>query len=256
MLDVAAVARTFLESGYTLIIGAGVLQPLDDILAKDSIDRGLMPGPRIVPSGPMVTEAGGLGADGGLMEVAADARELREIVARQCDGGRPGAQAVHLRRRRSCPSSRPRTSYMNDEMLSAAVDEAARHGAFITVHARGSASVAMAARTGVRHHPPRLLPRRRGARARWRPAATTSGSAPGCTTCTPWSTATPSRGASPPEQIEPSGYRDELESPGRRAAAAAGSRHPDPGRRRLRPPVDPPRHLRGRARSATSSWSA
>ena len=44
--------------------------------------------------------------------------------------------------------------YMDDEMLNAAVDEADRHGAFITVHARGSASVAMAARTGVRiiHH--------------------------------------------------------------------------------------------------------
>jgi hypothetical protein len=32
--------------------------------------------------------------------------------------------------------------YMNDEMLVAAVGEASRHGAFITVHARGSASVA------------------------------------------------------------------------------------------------------------------
>ncbi|HSA52624.1 MAG TPA: amidohydrolase family protein, partial [Yinghuangia sp.] len=44
--------------------------------------------------------------------------------------------------------------YMDDEMLSAAVEEADKHGAFISVHARGSASVAMAARTGVRlvHH--------------------------------------------------------------------------------------------------------
>jgi imidazolonepropionase-like amidohydrolase len=43
---------------------------------------------------------------------------------------------------------------MNDEMLLAAVQEADRHGAFLTTHARGSASVAMAARTGVRiiHH--------------------------------------------------------------------------------------------------------
>ena len=51
ILDVAAVTRTFLESGYTLIVGAGVLQPDDDVLAKDFIDRGLIPGPRIVPSG-------------------------------------------------------------------------------------------------------------------------------------------------------------------------------------------------------------
>jgi imidazolonepropionase-like amidohydrolase len=43
---------------------------------------------------------------------------------------------------------------MDDEMLLAAVEEADRYGAFLTVHARGAASVAMAARTGVRiiHH--------------------------------------------------------------------------------------------------------
>src|SRR6266702_356624 len=95
LLDVAAVTRTFLESGYTLIIGAGVTQELDDLLAKDFIDRGYIPGPHIVPSGAMIAE-----------------------------------------------------------MLTAAVEEADKYGAFLTAHARGSASVAMAARTGVRiiHH--------------------------------------------------------------------------------------------------------
>ena len=74
MLDVAAVARTFLESGYTLIIGAGTTAAATTTSwPRTSIERGLMPGPRIVPSGPMVTEADGLGADGGLMEVVADA---------------------------------------------------------------------------------------------------------------------------------------------------------------------------------------
>jgi imidazolonepropionase-like amidohydrolase len=153
MLDVAAVARTFLESGYTLIIGAGVTQPLDDLLAKDAIDRGLLAGPRIVPSGAMVAEAGGLGSEGEIMDVATDARELREIVARQCD---LGVQAIKLFISGDgiVPAYPSDDVYMNDEMLSAAVEEADRHGAFITAHARGSASVAMAARTGVRivHH--------------------------------------------------------------------------------------------------------
>lgn len=153
MLDVAAVARTFLESGYTLIIGAGTTQPLDDILAKDAIDRGLIPGPRIVPSGPMIAEVGGLGADGELMEVAADARSLREIVARQCDMG-ARALKLFISGDGVVPEYPSQDVYMNDEMLTAAVEEAARHGAFLTTHARGSASVAMAARTGVRiiHH--------------------------------------------------------------------------------------------------------
>ncbi|SEP10471.1 amidohydrolase family protein [Trujillonella endophytica] len=153
MLDVVAVVRTFLESGYTQIIGAGVTQPGDDLLAKQAIEAGLIPGPRIVPSGMMVAEVGGLGSDGELMEVAADAASLREIVARQCDQG-VTALKLFVSGDGVVPAHPSEDVYMDDEMLSAAVAEADRHGAFITVHARGSASVAMAARTGVRiiHH--------------------------------------------------------------------------------------------------------
>jgi imidazolonepropionase-like amidohydrolase len=153
MLDVAAVTRTFLESGYTLIIGAGATQPRDDILARDSIERGLIAGPRIVPSGPMIAQAGGLGSEGELMEVAADARQLREIVARQCDMG-ARALKLFISGDGVIPEYPSQDVYMNDEMLLAAVEEADSRGAFLTAHARGSASVAMAARTGVRiiHH--------------------------------------------------------------------------------------------------------
>jgi imidazolonepropionase-like amidohydrolase len=152
-LDVAAVARTFLESGYTLVVGAGVLQPDDDVLAKGAIDRGLIRGPRIVPSGRMITEPGALGADDGLMDVAADAREIREVVARQCDAG-VRAIKMFISGDSILPGFPSDDAYMNDDMVSAAVDEADRHGGFVTVHARGSASVARAARTGVRlvHH--------------------------------------------------------------------------------------------------------
>jgi imidazolonepropionase-like amidohydrolase len=168
-LDVAAVTRTFLESGYTLIVGAGVLQPLDDVLARDAIDRGLLTGPRIVPSGTMIAEVGGLG-DGGPMDVVSDAAGLREVVARQCDSG-VRVLKLFISGDGIVPAYPSEDVYMNDEMLEAAVDEADRHGAFISVHARGSASVAMAARTGVRliHHACflddlalRALARRRG----------------------------------------------------------------------------------------------
>jgi imidazolonepropionase-like amidohydrolase len=152
-LDVAAVARTFIESGYTLIVGAGVLQPGDDVLAEDAIERGLIRGPRIVPSGRMITQRGALGADDGLMEVAADARELRELVARQCDAG-VRAVKMFISGDSIIPGYPSSDTYMDDAMVRAAVEEADRHGAFVTVHARGSASVAMAARAGVRliHH--------------------------------------------------------------------------------------------------------
>ena len=153
ILDVAAVARTFLESGYTLIIGAGVLQDGDDTLMKDFIDRGLLPGPRIVPSGPMVTEPGALGADGGLMDVVSDAGSMRRAVARQCDSG-VKAVKLFISGDGIVPEYPSEDTYMNDAMVSAAVEEAARYGAIVTVHARSAGSIAMAARTGVQliHH--------------------------------------------------------------------------------------------------------
>lgn len=152
-LDVAAVVRTFLESGYTTIVGAGATQPRDDLLAHEAIESGLIPGPRLIPSGPMIAAEGGLGADGGMMDVATDAASLREIVARQCDQG-VKALKLFISGDGVIPEHPSQDVYMDDAMLEAAVAEADRHGAFLTAHARGSLSVAMAARTGVRivHH--------------------------------------------------------------------------------------------------------
>jgi imidazolonepropionase-like amidohydrolase len=153
ILDAAAVTRIFLESGYTLIIGAGVLQADDDLLMKDFIDRGLMPGPRLVPSGPMVTAPEALGADSPWMQVAGDAKEIRSIVAGQCDRG-VRAVKLFISGDGIVPEFPSTDTYMDDDMLRAAVDEAAKYGAIITVHARSAGSVAMAARTGVQliHH--------------------------------------------------------------------------------------------------------
>nr|MDT0667540.1 hypothetical protein [Micromonospora sp. DSM 115978] len=131
----------------------GVLQPLDDVNARDAIDAGRIPGPRIVASGTLVTAVGAISADSGMSEVAADAKELREIVARQCDTG-VRALKLFISGDGIVPEFPSEDVYMNDEMLLAAVEEADKYGAFVTVHARSAASVAMAARTGVRlvHH--------------------------------------------------------------------------------------------------------
>jgi imidazolonepropionase-like amidohydrolase len=153
MLDVAAVAATFLGSGYTTIIGAGTTQPEDDIRVKAAIDKGWLPGPRVIPSGPMIAAAEGLGGDGEMMQVAADAGQLTEIVKTQCDMG-ARALKLFISGDGVIPEFPSQDVYMDDEMLAAAVTEADKHGAFLTTHARGSLSVAMAARTGVRiiHH--------------------------------------------------------------------------------------------------------
>lgn len=152
-LDVAAVTATFLKSGYTTIVGAGVLQEGDDIQARGAIEHGYVLGPRIFPSGRMVAGKGGLGDGDGLMEVADGAQSMREIVARQCDQG-VRAVKLFISGDNIVPGHPSDDIYMDDAMVEAAVTEADRHGGFVTAHARGAASVAMAARTGVRiiHH--------------------------------------------------------------------------------------------------------
>lgn len=153
ILDVAAVVRTFLSAGYTTIIGAGVTQAQDDLLAASAISRGLIPGPRIVPSGLMIAEVDGLGADGELMQVASSVESLCEIVRGQCEQG-VRALKLFVSGDGIVPEYPSQDVYFTEEMLTAAASVAASYGAFLTTHARGAESVAMAARSGVRiiHH--------------------------------------------------------------------------------------------------------
>jgi imidazolonepropionase-like amidohydrolase len=50
-LDLAGVARSFLESGYTFVIGAGVLQERDDLHLDAAIRRAPSPAPASSPAG-------------------------------------------------------------------------------------------------------------------------------------------------------------------------------------------------------------
>jgi imidazolonepropionase-like amidohydrolase len=144
-LEVAGVVRTYLRWGYTLLIGAGSMKPRVEVIVQRAIDRGLIDGPRLWPSGDMITQRGKLGAPT-LTEVD-DAEGIRRVVGGQCE---LGVRSIKL-----MVSGHPsQMTYMDDAMVAAAVDEAARHDAFVTVHARSTEGVRMAARNGVRivHH--------------------------------------------------------------------------------------------------------
>ncbi|HET8619385.1 MAG TPA: amidohydrolase family protein [Acidimicrobiales bacterium] len=150
-LEVAGVVRTYLRSGYTLLVGAGSLKPRVDVLVQRAIDKGLVEGPRLVPSGEMITQRGAIGA-GNLREVG-DAEEMRRAVGEQVE---LGVRSVKLMASGDgiVPGHPSQVTYLDDAMVAAAVDEAARGGAFVTAHARGPDSVRMCVRNGVRivHH--------------------------------------------------------------------------------------------------------
>ncbi len=150
-LEVAAVVATYLRWGYTLLIGAGALKPRVDVIIQRAIDRGRIPGPRLWPSGDMITQRGAIGSPT-LTEVAS-AEEMRRVVGAQCE---LGVRVIKLMVSGDgvVPEHPSQVTYMDDAMVGAAVDEAAAHGAFVTAHARSTEGVRMAVRNGVRivHH--------------------------------------------------------------------------------------------------------
>ncbi len=150
-LEVAAVVRTYLRWGYTVLVGAGALKPRADVIIQRAIDRGLVDGPRLWPSGDMITERGAIGAPT-LTEVDG-ADEMRRVVGQQCE---LGVRVIKLMVSGDgiVPGHPSQTTYMDDAMVAAAVEEAEAHGAFVTVHARSTDGVRMAVRNGVRivHH--------------------------------------------------------------------------------------------------------
>jgi imidazolonepropionase-like amidohydrolase len=150
-LEVAGVVRTYLRAGYTLLVGAGSLKPRVDVLVHRALEKGLVDGPRMLPSGEMITQRGAIGA-GNLREVG-DAEEMRRAVGEQVE---LGVKTVKLMASGDgiVPGHPSQQTYLDDAMVAAAVDEAAKGGAFVTAHARGPGSVRMCVRNGVRivHH--------------------------------------------------------------------------------------------------------
>ena len=150
-LEVAAVVRTYLRWGYTLLVGAGAMKPRVDVIVHRAIDRGSIDGPRLWPSGAMITQRGAIGAP--VLTEVGDAAEMRRVVDEQCT---LGVRAIKLMVSGDgiVPDHPSQTTYMDDAMVAAAVETADAHGAFVTAHARSTEGVRMAVRNGVRivHH--------------------------------------------------------------------------------------------------------
>ncbi|HWD25183.1 MAG TPA: amidohydrolase family protein, partial [Acidimicrobiales bacterium] len=149
-LEIAGVVKTYLASGYTTLIGAGTFRPRIDVNIQRAIDRGLIPGPRLWPSGELITTEGSPGLAGAR---AADPKEMRRTVAAQCEMGVkvikliPASDGIN-------PPDPSMNDAMNDALVSAAVQEAEAHGAFVALHARSTELVRIGVRNGVRivHH--------------------------------------------------------------------------------------------------------
>ena len=155
MLKTAANARRMLDAGFTSCFSAAAAKPRLDIVLRNAIDSGELPGPRTLAASPEMTVAAGLG----------DVRLLhmyRENFAVVCNGPeefrrfsrqmvREGVDTlkINVSGDAGTPASPADKTVMNDAEVAAVCDVAQAHGKRVAAHARSAASVRMCLRHGV-----------------------------------------------------------------------------------------------------------
>jgi imidazolonepropionase-like amidohydrolase len=140
-------ARTYIDSGYTMCVGAASAKDRLDVVCRDAINAGRIPGPRYLANGPEIAVTGGAliksitkFADGpeGMRKAV---RELIDIGVDQIKLSMTGEEITG--------TQRAEDTYFSDEEVAAAVTEAHRRGKRVCAHARSAESVKMCVRNGV-----------------------------------------------------------------------------------------------------------
>lgn len=153
----AANARKTLEAGFTTVRDVGSAHFVDVSLSH-AVEKGLVPGPHVIPSGHALGVTGGhcdtTGFAPGVAERGADTGiadgpwELVEAVRYQI---KHGARWIKVCATAGVLSFEGPVGaqQLSEEELAAIVEEAARHGVKVAAHAHGTAGIEAAVRAGV-----------------------------------------------------------------------------------------------------------
>jgi imidazolonepropionase-like amidohydrolase len=154
-------ARATLLAGFTSVRDMGPRRAFVDVALRDAIERGIVIGPRIQPSGAYVTISGGAGDVTGLAQDVIDSlpRELRFGVADGPDQVRrvvrqiirQGAGVIKILSTGAVLTlgSAPGAQEFDEDEIRAAVEEASKAGLKVACHAHGPAGAMAAVRAGV-----------------------------------------------------------------------------------------------------------
>jgi imidazolonepropionase-like amidohydrolase len=152
----AGVAKTYLDHGWTSCVGAATAKPRLDVVVRNAINEGLIPGPRYLAASQEITVAGSLGDDMlphlpypefSFGQVVSGPEEMRKIVRMFLKYGVDSIK-LNLSGDNLTPKSDARTSWMSDEEVAMAVRETKLRGKRVAVHARSCDSIKQALRHG------------------------------------------------------------------------------------------------------------
>jgi imidazolonepropionase-like amidohydrolase len=151
-------ARTALDCGYTSVLSAASAKPRLDVVIRNEIAAGRIPGPRYLANGPEITVSGGLGDDNALhlpwhetptfAWVADGPDEIRKVCRLLL---REGVDLLKLNISGDTGPrhSRSQRAVMTDGEVAAAMEMARAGGVRVCAHARSAESVKMCVRHGI-----------------------------------------------------------------------------------------------------------
>lgn len=153
-------AEATLLAGFTTVRDVGTYRGLLDVRLRAAIDSGRIPGPRMSVAGAYVTKPGGGGEVTGLpagqvpppafrMGVVTTPEEARTKVAALLDGGADFIKVIATGAVLTV-GTEPGEIELPEAVIRAAVEEAEKHGTYVTAHAHGAAGIKTALRAGVR----------------------------------------------------------------------------------------------------------
>jgi imidazolonepropionase-like amidohydrolase len=152
----AAIAKRYLDMGFTSCVGAAAAKPRLDCVIRNAINRGQIPGPRYLANGQEIATRGGLGDTSPVHieipelsfgHVVSGAEEMRAAVRMFI---KYGVDLIKLNLSgEEIAGVGAEETPMTDEEVAVAVSEAKRRGRRVCAHARSAESVKMCIRHGV-----------------------------------------------------------------------------------------------------------
>jgi imidazolonepropionase-like amidohydrolase len=148
-------AKLMLDQGFTSINSAAAAKPRLDVVIRNAINAGEIPGPRMLAATPEMTVSGGLGdvrlwhLHRETFAIVCDGPEEFRKVARQMVREGVDTLKINPSGDEFVPWARAQQTVMNDAEVEAVCEVARQRGKRVAAHARSAESVKMCLRHGV-----------------------------------------------------------------------------------------------------------
>src|SRR5260221_2816772 len=148
-------AKLMLDQGFTSINSSAAAKPRLDVVIRNAINAGEIPGPRMLAATPEMTVSGGLGdvrlwhLHRETFAIVCDGPEEFRKVARQMVREGVDTLKINPSGDEFVPWARAQQTVMNDAEVEAVCEVARQRGKRVAAHARSAESVKMCLRHGV-----------------------------------------------------------------------------------------------------------